>query len=221
MQEFAFDQQAAIEVYKKHFLTSTKPIITPYSKEQLDGVFIAIKSQIALLIQTLVGEKHFSYKTTIPFFYINEIEQKVNEYEVEILVVGSIIECVSIPGCIVEGLDREIAFDNLIKAVIQCSDARIKNGLWFLNRVFPVDMWVDGQATSSSSLLKKLENDGWNIKYESPYHTVLLRTGSKVTYTIANDTEISGALSFAYNRLQLLTNGKEFGKIQRERNDNK
>jgi len=138
------------------------------------------------------------------------LNKKIDEFEVEVLVIGNTVDCLSIPGCMVEGENRMIAFDNLIKAIIQCSDARIRNGLGFSNRVFPMNLHPNLQSISSDALIQKLKNDGWNNEYVGTYHTVLIKAGSKVTYTVQNDSEVSSNLHFAYNRLMLLLSGQQF-----------
>ncbi len=219
MEKFKFDKQVSTELYRKWFLLSKKDPTKPYDKEQIDDLYHAIKFQVGYIFKQLVDYELQYYHAEIPFLFIND--KKFEEFEVEVLVIGNSIECLSIPGCMVEGENRITAFDNLIKAIIQCSDARIKNGLWFLNRVFPMKLYDKSvQPISSEKLIQKLKNDGWTKEYVGEYHTVLLREGNKVTYTIPNNSEISSGLHFGYNRLQFLLSGKQFREMYEEVNDN-
>ena len=219
MGKFKFDKQISTELYRKWYLLSKKNPSNPYDKEQVDDLFLAIKSKIGYIIKQLVEQELYAYRAEIPFLFVNN--KKFEEFEVEVLVIGNKIDCLSIPGCMVEGENRKIAFDNLLKAVIQCADARTKNGLWFLNRVFPMKLYnANVQAINSEKLIQKLKNDGWNKEYIGAYHVILLRDDSKVTYAVPHNTEISSSLHFGYNRLQFLMSGKQFNEMYQEVNDN-
>jgi hypothetical protein len=66
------------------------------------------------------------------------------------------------------------------------------------------------EEINSEELVKNIINSGWDIQYIGPYHTVLLQEGSKVTYTIANNSKISPTLHFSYIHLQMLLSGRGF-----------
>lgn len=205
MDEFSFSKQDSAELYRKWYLIKRKGLDNPYDKEQVDDLFNVIKSQVQFLIDKISNEKTYAFIVEIPFLFIDK--NKYRQYDVEVAVLGNTLECINIPGCMAEGDNRHDAFDNLIRAVIQCSDARLKNGFWYLNRVFPMRLYYPNMVPiSSDDLIENLITDGWNIKYPGPYHTVLLREASKVTFTVQNKSIISETLHFAYIHLQLLLN---------------
>ena len=211
MVNFNFDEQLPVRLYKKWFLLSKKDQNKPYDKEQIDDLFIALKSQMGEIIEQLIEEELPTFRAQIPFLFING--KQVAEFEVEIFVMGNTIDCSNIPGCIVEGKNRKVAFDNLLKAIIQCADARTKYGLDILNSVFPMKSYEIVQSISSSKLIEKLKHQGWTIEYIGAYHTVLLRVGSKVTYTIPNHSEISSSMHFGYHRLQFLMSEEQYREM--------
>lgn len=211
MDKFKYDKQLSTELYRKWFLLNGKDQSNPYDKEQVDDLFAIIKEQIGYILEQLVNHKLYAFRAEFPFLFING--NKFDEFDVEVLVVDKTIECLSIPGCMAEADNREAAFDNLIRAIIQCSDARVKNGMWYLNRVFPMKFYEANDPITSVVLVNKLINAGWTKEYLGPYHTVLLSQGSKVTYTIQNDTVISGSMLFGYNRLQFLMSGRQFREM--------
>lgn len=219
MDDFKFNKQVATELYRKWFLLSKKNPSHSYDKEQIDDLVAIHKSQIGFLLKQLVEQALHAFRAEIPFLFIND--KKFEEFDVEVLVIGNSIDCLSMPGCMVEAENRNAAFDNLLKAVIQCADARIRNGLWFLNRVFPMKLYdASVQSISSEELIQKLKEDGWNKEYTGAYHTILLKEGSKVTYTIANNSVISSGLHFGYNRLKFLMSGKQYYEMYQEVDDN-
>jgi hypothetical protein len=66
--------------------------------------------------------------------------------------------------------------------------------------------WVFNDL-KSEEYIKELENDGWNEKHQYPFNTILLNGNNEVTYTIANNSIISGNLRFAFKRYQFLVSG--------------
>ena len=212
MEKFKFNKQITTELYRKWFIDLKKDPNKQYDKEQIDDLFNAIKLQIGFIIKELIDCELQTYRAVIPFLFING--KKFEEFEVEVLVIGNYIDCLSIPGCMVDGENSNKSFDNLIKAVIQCADARTKYGLWFLNRVFPMKLYdASIQSISSDKLIQKLKSHGWDKEYIGAYHTILIRDGSKVTYTLPHNSEISKGLHFGYNRLQFLLSGKQFREM--------
>ena len=219
MDDFKFDKQISLEIFRKWFILLKKDPSQQYDQDQIDDLFQTHKLQVGYLFQQLENYELHTFRAEIPFLFINY--KKFHQFNVEVLIIGNTIDCLNIPGCMVEGETRMLAFNNLIKAVIQCSDARIKNGLFFLNRVFPVlSCNPHLQPIDSEHLIKQLKKDGWPIEYRGQYHTVLLRHGSKVTYTIPNNSNISSDLHFNYIRLQRALNYNDYINMYGDVDDN-
>ncbi len=208
MESPTYDRQSIVELYRKWFLVSKKDPNAYFDHEQVDDLAILIKNRIDLGSLIDAGPV---YRSEIPIPYIRF--QKIHELMVEIFVIQNNISCINIPGCIVEGENRKISFNTLINAIIECIDARIKNGFDIFNRVYPMEIYTKTEPISSENLIKKLNGEGWSIQYHGPYHTVLLKKGSKVTYTIANNTEISSSLHYSYNRLRFLLGKNQYRRL--------
>lgn len=203
MEDFKNIKQSLTVLYRRWYIEKKKNPNNAYDKEQVDDLFDLVRYNLQDIINQLTKNKITPFIIEIPFVFINQ--NKYNDFTIEILPIGNTIECVNIPGCIAEGPDLQTAFDNLIRAIIQCADARARNGLWYLNRVYPMKLYYPTmEEIYSEDLILNLINAGWDIQYKGPYHTVLLSEGSKITYTIQNQSLISKSLHFAYIQLQFL-----------------
>jgi len=203
MEDFNNMKQSLVVLYRKWYLEKKKDLNKAYDKEQVDDLFDLVKYNLQNIIDQLTKNKIAPSIIEIPFVFINQ--NKYHDFTIEILPIENTIECVNIPGCMAEGLNLQIAFDNLIRAIIQCADARARNGLWYLNRVYPMKLFYPNmEEIYSEDLILNLINAGWDIQYKGPYHTVLLSEGSKITYTVQNNSQISKSMHFAYIHLQFL-----------------
>jgi hypothetical protein len=203
VEDFKNITQSLAVLYRKWYIEKKKDLNKPYDKEQIDDLFDLVRYKLKNIIDHLTKNKITPSIIEIPFFFINR--NKYHDFIVEIFPIENTIECINIPGCMAEGSNFQIAFDNLIRAIIQCADARSRNGLWYLNRVYPMKLYYPNmEEICSDDLIQNLIDTGWNIHYKGPYHTVLLREGSKITYTIQNNSRISKTMHFAYIHLQFL-----------------
>ncbi len=209
MTEMGFNNQALTALYRDWFILNRIDPLRPYDKKQVDDLFILIKTEISQNIDELFRQPLFAYRAKIPFVYINF--RNFEKFNIEIFVYENIIKCVNIPGCMVESNNIQASFDNLIKAVIQCVDARRKNNLLLTNRVNPLVVYDYGiQSINSKSMVETLKEAGSIIEYVGPYHTILLRKGSKVTFTILNDSIISSNLHYGYNSLRIILSNEQY-----------
>lgn len=204
MTKFKFDNQISAELYRKWFLLGKKDPENLYDKEQIDDLYQAINYQIGSGLEELIKLESEIIRSQIPFLHI--YHKKFRKFDVEILVMKNTIECKNIPGCMAEGNNRRVAFENLLKAIIVCSDIRIKRKYRLLNKVYPLDIFkhvfTNGvNSIHSNELINFLKSWGWNIEIVRPYFSVLLKEDNRVAFTIPNNSEISESLHLAYNLL--------------------
>jgi len=202
-----YDKQSSLTIFRKWYLKEKKTPHDIYDKGQVDDLAQHIIQVISAYVDELLEFDKYAYRAKIPFIYIDFKE--FIKFEIEVLVIGNTIECLNMPGCIVEGENLKVAFDNLVYAVIQCADARRLNGLWFQNQVFTMQMYnASIKATDSKELTKEYIEKGWSNVYDGPYHKVLLAKGNKVTYTIPQNSHVSSTVTFAYEKLQFQIDAK-------------
>jgi hypothetical protein len=215
MEGFKFNKQLSIELYRKWFLVEKRSRAAAYDKQQVSDLYNLIVKQTKSLIDyycsnelvllkdefPVIQEKAF-YRCKFPVLYIDyNIFKKVT---LDLLVLDNTIECLNLPGCIVESDNLKSAFEKLIVAAIECFDVRFKKNMYLTNRVFPMKTYWNFSDLSSEEYIKELENCGWIEKYQYPFNTILLNENNEVTYTIANNSIVSGNLRFAFKRYQFL-----------------
>lgn len=202
-----YDKQSSTGLFRKWYILEKKSPHAIYDKGQVDDLAQHILTIINPYIDELLAFDREFYRATIPFLYIDYKE--FIKFEIDILVIHNTIECLNMPGCVVEGKSLKTAFSNLINAVIQCADARRLRGMWYQNQVFTMQIYnADSEATESKDLITKYIKNGWSDVYDGPYHKVLLAKGNKVTYTISKNGPISSTVAFAYEKLQYQIDAK-------------
>lgn len=206
-----YNKQQTIELYRKWFMIGKKDPNNYYDKEQIDDLYILIKTEIGVFINQFIEEKRFAYKATLPFIYVHN--KSYIKFDVQVLVNNKYIYCMSLPGCCAEGITIEEAFNNLILAVIQCADVRIRNNLGLWTMVYTMNLWHNPGLIESKELIKKFLSSGWTNIYVGPYHTVMRSDVSEVTYTIINDGMISNGLHYAYDVLRFLISRKKYNEL--------
>lgn len=152
----------------------------------------------------------FNFTVDIIWSIIPALAIDYNDFKkvtLDLFVLDNTIECLNVPGCIVEGENLQQAFQKLIIAAIECFDVRFKKNMYLTNRVFPMKTYWNFIDLNSDEYIRELENDGWNEKYQYPFNTILLNINTVVTYTISNNALISGNLRFALKRYQFLISG--------------
>lgn len=216
MKDFVFDKQITTELYRKWFIIGGKKSDSFYDKEQILDLHKAITTQTNDIINFFCSQDLHAFRGYFPILYINGKEfKKIN---IELLIIGNSIECLNMPGCIIEENTLKDTFNKFVLSVIQCVDIRVKNGIWITNRVFPMITYWNFDAISSQNYIDELIQEGWYKKFECPFHTILINPNSPVTYSIPNNETISGSLRFAFKRYQFLMDGKSFYRMYNESN---
>lgn len=173
-----------------------------YSKFQVDQLQEFLKERLFPLFNYYLSQNSGPFRAELPMLYIGG--GKMRFFNVEILVIGSTIECINVPGCMSFGSDILEAFNKLLYALIECSDARFINGMGFMNIVYTMKPYYPSIDISSNELKAVLKEDGWDFEYKGYYNSVLLRKGNKVTFTIPQNCEkIDTSMYFNFKRLQM------------------
>jgi hypothetical protein len=221
MKEFKFDKQQSIELYRKWFLIEKRNRNDYFDSNQIDDLFNLNLKQTNDLIDyycgdhliLLSGESGINqdkpiFRCDFPLLYVDFNNFK--KIVVEILVIENTIECLNIPGCIVEGIDLKDTFKKFIIAALECFDVRFRNQMFFTNRVYPMKTYWNFPDINSNEYIEELSNDGWGKIFKCPNYTILLNDSSNVSFTIPNNVTISGNLRFAYKRYQFLVDYNTF-----------
>jgi hypothetical protein len=221
MKEFIFKKQVSIELYRKWFILEKKNPQDFLDRQQVLDLKNIILDQTSVIIDSYcenklvllndeipIGQKNPFFRCEFPILYLDF--KKFKKIILKLLIIDNSIECLNVPGCIVEGENLNDAFNNLILAVIECFNIRSKNGMYFTNRVFPIKTYWNFNQLESEEYVKELKNDGWSNEFYCPFHTILLNNSSQVTYTIPHNKIISGSLRFAFKRYQFVTDGSSY-----------
>jgi hypothetical protein len=221
MKQFKFDKQLSIELYRKWYILEKRDRNNYFDKDQITDLYNLIYIQTKHIINYYCGDdlilvndeyeihqdKPF-FRCDFPLLYIDYNNFK--KVIIEILVIGNSIECLNLPGCIVEGKNLNEAFEKFIIAAIECFDVRFRNQMYLTNRVYPMKTYWDFPEISSIDYIQELINDGWDNIFHCHYNTILLNNISTVTYTIPKNNTISGNLRFAFKRYQFLVDYHTF-----------
>jgi len=109
-----FDKQQVLDLYNL-IVKQTRGLIDYYCSEDK---LLLIKDEFPIKQDVPL------FRCKFPMLYINFNDFK--KVTLDILVLDNTIECLNVPGCIVEGRDLSDAFEKLIKAAIECFDVRVK-----------------------------------------------------------------------------------------------
>ena len=211
MKDFVFNKQASTELYRKWFLIEKKNPEEYFDREQILDLQETILNQTKDIIDYYCEQDYPAFRGDFPILYVNNKEFK--KITLDCLIIKNSIECLNMPGCIVEGENLKDAFNKIVVSVIQCANVRFKNSMWFTNRVFPMQTYWNFNATPSQEYVKELKDEGWTKEFVGPFHTILLKEFNPVTYSIPHDEIISGSLRFAFKRYQFLMDGRTYHEM--------
>ena len=224
MRDFKFDKQLSIELYRKWFLLEKRNRSNYFDEGQINDLYNLNLNQTRSLINYYCSDKLISlndgyeihqdkpmFRCKFPLLYIdfNNFKKVI----VELLVIDNTIECLNVPGCIVEGKDLKEAFGKFIIATLECFDVRFRNQMYFTNRVYPMKTYWNFSDINSIDYIQEIRNDGWENIIQCPFNTILFSNTSTVTYTVPNNNIISGNLRFAFKRYQFLVDYHTFRQM--------
>lgn len=207
MSTFEFNKQKATQLYRKWYVESNKSFLSNYDKEQVDDLSFYLLSELHDLLEYYKNQKLKVYRAELPMLYIRY--KKIETFPNEIFVIENSIQSLNMPGCMAVGNSIDNTFENYFKAVIECSDARYKNGLGFMNVIHTMQMFdMNSKDLKREDVVNELINAGWNIRHEGIYNTVFLSSGNKVTYTLPKSDVILSTMVFWFRKLQFQISAK-------------
>lgn len=207
MNSFDFNRQKATLLYRDWYVLLKKLPKDNYDKYQVDSLRDYLFSELNEHIQFLKSQKQKFYRTELPILFIRE--KKIETFPNEILVIENTIQSLNVPGCMAVGETIDKAYENYFNAIIECADARFKNGLSFMNIVHTMKIYdANSKDLPRNEVIKELKQAGWNKEYQGAYNTVLLKDGNKVTFTIPFTETISSSMVFWFRKLQFQVSAK-------------
>ena len=199
------DRQLATNLHRKWYFIKQKDPLIKYDAEQIQDLHDFLMDELNPILNNLYDQGLSYYRAEIPILFIGS--QNIYTFTNEILVADNIIQSLNMPGCIAIGKNIIDAFSNYFYALIECADARYRNGMDFMNIIQFIDINILGsKEIEREQLIKRLNALGWTICYEGIHNTVLLKQGSKVSYTIPRISIIPSMIDFWIRRMQFLKN---------------
>nr|WP_320119530.1 hypothetical protein [uncultured Marinifilum sp.] len=207
MNSFDFNRQRATHLYRKWYVSSKKDSNSMYDKEQVDDLHAYLSTELSPLIEHYLSQKLSVYRAELPILFIGT--KKIETFPVEILVLSNTIECMNMPGCMAVGKEPRDAFSKILYAIIECADARYRNGKGFMNIVHTMKMYdANNTDIKRTEFITQLKERGWDKEYDGAYNTVLFNDTNKVTYTVPKTEMISESMRFSFNKLQFQISAK-------------
>ncbi len=201
MSSFDFNRQKATLLYRDWYILSKKNPKKKYDKEQIDSLRNYLLSELRELINHYSNQKLQVYRAELPILFIGE--KKIETFINEILVINNSIQSINMPGCMAIGENNEDTYSNYLNAVIECSDARYRHCISFMNIIQTMKMYdANSKDIPTIDLIKELKEAGWTYEYDGVYNTVLLKKGNKVSFTIPKSEIVSSSMVLWFRKLQ-------------------
>ena len=219
MNSFDFNRQKATLLYRDWFVIKKKNPTDNYDKEQVDSLRNYLLTELNEYIEYLKNQERKVYRTEIPILFIRE--KKIETFPNEVLVIENTIQSLNVPGCMAVGKSIDEAYENYFNAIIECADARYKNGLGFMNIVHTMKFYdANSKDLPKIEVIEEIKKAGWDKEYQGIYNTILLKNGNKVTFTIPNTNTISSSMVFWFRKLQFQISAKMEREMYTEIADN-
>lgn len=209
MKTFNFDKQGAARLYRQWYLESKKDISSPYDKDQIEDLRDYLYQELGGLIHSYCSQKKKYYTATLPILFIGE--KKFETFPNDILVIKNTIQSTNMPGCMAVGDSIEEAYHNYLSAIIECADARYRNGFGFMNIVHTISNYaIPAHDINRADFIAELREFGWTKEYNGTYNTVLLQEGNKVTYTVPKKEIIIDDMVLWFRQLRFQISARQF-----------
>lgn len=202
MDKSFFNKQTAAELYRKWYIIEKKDPYQKYDNEQIKDLHSLLLKAYTPFISILKRNQNLrTFRIVIPVLYIGK--NRIEIFSNEMLILKNNFYSMNIPGCMSFGTNIEEAFCNHIFALIECSDARCRYGMSFMNIVHTMNYMNTEKDIGRDVYLRELIMCGWDIQYEGLKNTVLLKKGNEVTYTLPRTDVINPFMVHWFNQLQL------------------
>ena len=217
MNNFNFNNQKATLLYRNWYLVSKKNKKEHYDKEQVDTLRNYLLEELSDIIKHYTSQNIKAYRAELPILFIGE--QKFETFPNAILVIGNSIQSLNLPGCMAIGENIEEAYTNYLSAVIECTDARYRKKMGFMNIVHTMRFYDSNiKDVERRIFLNELIKSGWGEIIEGVYNSILFKKGNKVTYTLPKTKTIKSSMVTWFHKLQFQISAKTememYGDIQ-------
>jgi tetratricopeptide (TPR) repeat protein len=190
---FEFSYDSAAQLYRKWYISGKKDKNSFFDNEQEDDMIHYLREELKDAIKYLSSyNDHKFFRFEIPFLIIDK--KSLRQISVDLFFTDTDVTCINVPGCSAIGITNEEKALNILQALIEATDFRIKTGLSLMNRVIPMEnpdnehlrfmILASTKSIKSIQLIENLKMDGWNLMNEYKYNVVLGKETSKSVFTI-------------------------------------
>lgn len=207
-------QNAAI-LYRKWFVTGNKNPKSNYDKEQVDELTQFHIKEYEGLISSLKNEDNRIFRLTFEILFIKS--NSIATISNEVLIIGDVFQSLNLPGCASFGIDFMDAIKNYFNAVIECLDARFKNGMKPMNSVHTMKFYErNSNDKTYKEVVQMIKECGWSKKYSGTYNDIYLKSGDKVSFTIPKVPVIPSVLVFWYYKHLFQISARQYYENERD-----